>query len=609
MPAHDEQAAWHRGRFGAGDGQDIIVEAPGATGGVDTIALMPGINGNDVLVDRTSTGMRLRLANGEQIEAPWVAGTLNAIERIAFADGTVWQAAEIEQRMGRMPSGFDTLLNQSATEDKLMRFILPALSFTQLDGTALPLVATLGNGGALPAWLKFDPLTRTFEGTPGNAEVGTVRVKVATAGSPASPRSSEFLITIANINDAPVLNKPLVTQQAAEDAAFQYTVPANAFSDVDAGDVLSYTATLKGGGMLPAWLKFDTATRTFNGKPGADAPGTIDIAVTATDKAGAKTTGTFKLNVRHVNHAPVAVGNIADQTAQKSKSFQLIVPQNVFTDVDLKDSLRYAASLADGSSLPSWLNFDPVLRKLSGMPSSAGTFNIRISAIDIAGATAVVAFNLRIEAPPLVGPPVSTLPGIYGTAGDDTLTGTRAADVLRGADGGDTLYGEDGDDLLYGQDGADKLLGGAGNDTLDGGAGDDNLDGGIGNDAYFVYRGMGRDVINDFDDTLGNTDTLQIGAGISIDQLWFKKSSLGDLEIGIMGTEDRLTIRSWDFWGKGSRWENAQHIEQFRTADGLLLDSQIDRLVKAMAAYTPPSTNQTSNPYPELRQTILAIAK
>lgn len=596
-------------RFGAGDGQDIIIEAAGSAGGFDTIALTPGITANDVLVDRTSAGLRLRLVNGEQIEAPWSAAAGNAIERITFADGTMWRAAEIEWRVGRMPSRFDILKDQLATQDELMRFTLPALAFTQLDGTALPLVVTLANGGALPAWLKFDPLTRTFEGMPGNAEVGTVKVKVATAGAATSARSSEFLVTVANVNDAPLLNKPLMAQQINEDAAFKYALPVNAFIDIDADDVVTYTATLKGGGKLPDWLKFDPATRTFSGKPGADALGVIDVMVTATDKAGASVSATFKLDVQHVNHAPFAVGNLPYHTILKGNLFQLTVPQNTFIDMDAKDVLRYTASLSDGRPLPGWLTFDPVLRKFSGTPPRADTLNIRIIATDTAGATASMALGLYIENDVFTGPPVATLPGINGTAASDTLTGTRGAEIMRGGGGDDVLYGGAGDDLLYGQVGSDKLFGGPGNDTLDGGAANDSLDGGIGNDTYFLYRGMGQDVIDDFDTTPGNSDTLKIGAGIGLDQLWFKKSGLWDLEIGILGTQDRLTIRSWNLWAKGSGRENAQHIEQFRTADGLLLlDSQIDRIVKAMAAYTPPSSGQTSNPYPQLRQTITAIA-
>jgi len=57
-----------------------------------------------------------------------------------------------------------------------------------------------------------------------------------------------------------------------------------------------------------------------------------------------------------------------------------------------------------------------------------------------------------------------------------------------------------------------------------------------------------------------------------------------------------VTISKWSFWGAGS-WEDAQRIEQFRTAEGkVLLDSQVDQLVSAMAAFSPPAAGQFSLP-------------
>ena len=52
-----------------------------------------------------------------------------------------------------------------------------------------------------------------------------------------------------------------------EDGFFSFTVPTNTFADVDAGDSLTYTATLANGNPLPSWLTFDANTRTFSGTP------------------------------------------------------------------------------------------------------------------------------------------------------------------------------------------------------------------------------------------------------------------------------------------------------------------------------------------------------
>ena len=87
---------------------------------------------------------------------------------------------------------------------------------------------------------------------------------------------------LVELNDAPVLSAPLADQQAVEGTQFSYTVPASAFSDYE-GDTLTYSATLVGGGALPAWLIFDPATRTFSGTPGNGDVGSVNVLVNAFD--------------------------------------------------------------------------------------------------------------------------------------------------------------------------------------------------------------------------------------------------------------------------------------------------------------------------------------
>ncbi|MBO9484778.1 VCBS domain-containing protein, partial [Salinisphaera sp. G21_0] len=62
-------------------------------------------------------------------------------------------------------------------------------------------------------------------------------------------------ITLNGSNDGPVLDIALTDQNADQDNAFSYQLPADSFSDLD-GDALSYSATLADGNALPAWLSF-----------------------------------------------------------------------------------------------------------------------------------------------------------------------------------------------------------------------------------------------------------------------------------------------------------------------------------------------------------------
>ncbi|RMN99474.1 Hemolysin-type calcium-binding region:hemolysin-type calcium binding related protein [Pseudomonas coronafaciens pv. coronafaciens] len=186
---------------------------------------------------------------------------------------------------------------------------------------------------------------------------------------------------------------------------------------------------------------------------------------------------------------------------------------------------------------------------------------------------------------------ITTMSSGTASQGDDVLYGKDAlADSLAGLDGNDELHGLGGNDILSGGSGNDQLYGDAGNDTLTGGAGNDRLSGGLGNDLYQFERGDGQDVIDDFDPD-ANTDVLQFGADIAADQLWFSKNGW-DLEVGVIGTADKVTVSNWSFWSSDS-WKDSQKIEQFRTADGkVLMGSQVDQLVEAMAAFAPPAAGE-----------------
>ena len=178
---------------------------------------------------------------------------------------------------------------------------------------------------------------------------------------------------------------------------------------------------------------------------------------------------------------------------------------------------------------------------------------------------------------------------IYGLGGDDYLAGGDSDDVIDGGTGNDRLYGSDGADNLFGGLGNDDLYGGYDADVLDGGEGNDYLDGGIGNDTYQFGLGSGLDRVSDYDYQSGNNDVLSVGRGVEANQIWLRRVD-NDLEVSIIGTGDKTTISNW-YYG------SSYHIEEFKTSDGkTLLDSQVDALVSAMAAFAPPKAGETTLP-------------
>jgi VCBS repeat-containing protein len=300
------------------------------------------------------------------------------------------------------PALASAIVDQVATQDVVFSFVVPPGAFTDIDaGDTLVYSATLASGAALPAWLSFDAATQTFNGTPANASVGDIVLRVTATDSTGAAASGSFTLRVVNVNDAPVQDLALSDVAATQGIAFSFTIPDDTFTDIDAGDTLVYSATLASGAALPLWLSFDAATQAFSGTPGNADVGALSIRVTATDASGASAYGDFALSVANANDAPVLAAPIADRSVPTQQQVQFQIPAATFSDSDVGDTLRYAATLADGSALPAWLRFDPQTRTFTGAPgeSDVGLLQVRVTATDDAGAVAQAAFAITVFVP------------------------------------------------------------------------------------------------------------------------------------------------------------------------------------------------------------------
>ncbi|MCI0400833.1 MAG: putative Ig domain-containing protein [Gammaproteobacteria bacterium] len=452
---------------------------------------------------------------------------------------------------------------------------------------------------------------------------------------------------IGAANRIPVLENPITDQSADEDTPFNFQVPGNTFSDPDIGDSQSFSATLADATALPLWLAFGPATRTFTGTPTNDDVGTIDVRVTIADGEGLAANDTFSLTVSNVNDAPVLAMLLADQSAVEFQTINFQIPADTFSDQDLihGDDLTLGASLADGTPLPAWLSFDTATATFTGTPTrdDLGSLSIKVSATDTSLASAADEFTLTVDKNPAVIEGTQRREKIKGTNGDDIIFGRGGNDRLRGKDGNDVIFGEEGNDHIKGGDGDNTLDGGAGNDvlkgkngndrlaggdgddrlkgkdgndTLSGGSGDDDLFGGDGDDVLsggkgkdWLEGGKGNDTYlfnrNDGMDTLwdegGSLDIVSFGEGITPDQLWFSRDGK-HLNISLLGSDDEVTIAKW-------YKDSSRQIEEFHTSDGaVLLNSQVNRLVNAMAAFNPPMAGEISLAAQEQQQIDAAIA-
>jgi len=301
------------------------------------------------------------------------------------------------------------LAAQTATEDAAFTFTVPTDAFADADvGGRLSYSATLADGSALPAWLQLDAATGTFSGTPANGDVGELRLAVTATDLAGASASQTFALEVVNTNDAPEVAIALADQQALEDAPFAFTIPQEAFRDVDVGDTLTLSATQADGSALPTWLRFDAATRTFSGTPVNGDVGSVSVRLTASDVAGASASQTFAIGVSNVNDAPEIGTMLTNQTGRAGTALSWQLPGTAFVDVDAGDVLAYSATLADGSALPDWLAFDAATGSFSGTPATAGNYALLVTATDLAGASASQSFTLAVESGGSNQAPVTT---------------------------------------------------------------------------------------------------------------------------------------------------------------------------------------------------------
>ena len=340
------------------------------------------------------------------------------------------------------PTVANEIPDQTIAEASTLSFQFNTNVFAHDDvSNTLTYAATLSDGSSLPSWLSFNASTRTFSGTPSNADVGVIAVKVTITDGEGGPGSDTFNITVTDVNTAPTVANVIADQTITEDSALSFQFNANTFSDVDASDTLTYTATLADGTALPSWLTLVAATRTFSGTPLNGDLGAIAIKVTATDSGGVTVSDTFTITIANTNDAPTVENELADQTIIEDTGLNYFqFNANVFADVDVGDTIAYTATLADGTALPSWLTFNAATRTFSGTPLNVnvGVTAVKVTATDSAGATVSDTFDVTVTNTN-DAPTVANAIADQSIAEDSALSFQFNANIFADVDVGDTI--------------------------------------------------------------------------------------------------------------------------------------------------------------------------
>ena len=515
--------------FGAGWGADVIDELQQAErvpsyaaqslqddGAIDAIVFQAGIDAaaieggkvdDDLILRRGSTGDTIKLV-GHFAGSP---ATTGRVEEIRFADGTVWNEADILRLVSKVTGteGDDTL------------YALP--SGGQLYGLA-------GND-----WLEGgDGADGLFGGDGNDMLRGYLGNDLLDGGAGEDTLVGGFGDDVYRVDS--LLDSITEFQDSGTDmveSSVSWTLGAELENLVLTGSA----ATNGTGNALSNVLTGNGAANTLDGGAGSDT------------MAGGAGDDTYVVNV--ATDGVIEGANEGIDTVRAGVSYTLTV------QVENLTLTGTGGNTATGNDLGNVLTGNSGANTLNGgggndtLDGGSGTDTM----LGGAGNDTYVVERTADVTTENTGEGTDTvLSSVTRTLGNFlenlTLTGSNAINAT-GNDLGNVLVGNAGNNTLSGL---------AGNDTYDGGAGTDALtDTSTSADIYRFGIGYGTDTITD----AGGTDRVELGAGIAQSKLVFKRSG-NNLELTITGQTDKLIVANW-------YTATANRIEEFRLADGTVV--------------------------------------
>ncbi|MDH6105900.1 SGNH/GDSL hydrolase family protein, partial [Anabaenopsis tanganyikae CS-531] len=178
------------------------------------LGFLPGLRNtpNAPVATAITTGFNTALSAALNNLAPSLNVNLSLIDNFALLqeDNSVLQEYGLTNYTTPLSNIIETL---SADEyffwddrhptTKAHQFIAENLRNQLLNQQVIPdfitYSARLENGAPLPSWLTFNPVTRTFSGTPGNEDVGTFDITVTATDTAGTSVGDTFALTVVDL--------------------------------------------------------------------------------------------------------------------------------------------------------------------------------------------------------------------------------------------------------------------------------------------------------------------------------------------------------------------------------------------------------------------------
>ena len=272
---------------------------------------------------------------------PTSSGTVNVDITATNFMGSDTKTLVIEITQPTAAPVITSVLTDNATVNEAYNYTLTA------SGTG-PITYNATN---LPTGLSFDPATQQITGSPTAAGTYNINLSATNAGG----TTNETLVL--TVGTPPLVTSPLTASGTAGVQFTTYTFTASG------SPTISYSVA-----SLPQGLSFDPTNQTINGTP--TFAGVYNATLTATNDYGTDVQ-TLVITINEGAQPPVITSSL---TANAMKDY----PFSYSITADGSQPMTYNAT-----PLPAGLSFNGNV--ISGIPTTAGTYNITISAINSAG--------------------------------------------------------------------------------------------------------------------------------------------------------------------------------------------------------------------------------
>lgn len=251
----------------------------------------------------------------------------------------------------------------SATEDVLYFVDYEA---TDIDPTMDTFTWALNTDAG---WLSINSNTGNISGTPTNDNVGTYWVNITVDDGKGGTHSTNFTLTVFNVNDDPVITTTQIPKSATEDLLFSVDFDAE---DIDpTEDSLTWHITT-----IADWLDIDSITGVLSGTPSNENIDSYWVNVTVDDGHDGVDSINFILSVKNVNDPPT-ITTVDIETAIEDELYSVDYEA---TDIDPTGD-TFTWSLTTNAE---WLKIDRINGILTGIPTNkdVDTYMVNVTVND-----------------------------------------------------------------------------------------------------------------------------------------------------------------------------------------------------------------------------------